>query len=147
MSQQYIEPAQWLHNMSAPPRSRVQVAPNRRGRKVARVWVPGIMHSNSDWRQKTLEYCGLSDWDEMMHKADNVLSGLPPFFVMTNGDIKTTHRLQPLVTIALLSRTSGVLFQLHAKPMYTLERMRKGIKLSDPAVLSHLNMIPIEGDS
>ena len=147
MTQRHLEPTQCLHNMSAPPRSSVQVAPNRKNRKVARVWIPGVMNPHADWRQRTLDYCGLSDWDELMHQADTVLSGLPPFFVMTNGDIHTTHRLKPIVTIALLARTSGVLFQFHAKPMYTFERMRQGIKLSDPIVLSHLDLIRLEGDS
>ena len=51
------EQGQALHNMSAPPRSQIQVAPNRRAGGVVRVTVPGILRQELNWKQYIMEFC------------------------------------------------------------------------------------------
>jgi len=140
------ENGQWLNNMSAPPRSQVRVAPHRHHRPVVRLWIPRMLTVDGTWKKITLDYCGLSDWDQMIEQADQAIANLdlPPFFVMAKGQLETTHRVDPMVTVGLLARTTGALCRINAKPVYSMERLRSSTKLSDPNVVEKLKLLGLE---
>lgn len=138
-----------LHNMSAPPRSQIQVAPNRKSSAIARVSIPGILRQELDWKQYILDYCEIDSWEVLIGEADVVLPSvppMPPFFVMGSHKLKPDFQLDPLVTVALLARTAQNLCMMKAKPMYTFERLRQSRMLNDPRVLAHLTLFLIERD-
>ena len=51
------EQGQALHNMSAPPRSQIQVAPNRSVGAVVRVMIPGVLRQELNWKQYIMDFC------------------------------------------------------------------------------------------
>ena len=144
-----IEKGQAWHNMSAPPRSQIQVAPNRKGGAVVRIAVPGVLQQSLDWKQYIMDFCEVDTWDNLIQYANDALPKvppLPPFFVMGAKKMKAEHQLAPLVTVALLARTAQNLCLLNAKPMYTFERLRQGRMLNDQRVIRHLTLFHIERD-
>ena len=143
------EQGQALHNMSAPPRSQIQVAPNRRAGGVVRVTVPGILRQELNWKQYIMEFCEMQTWDALIEAANAALPSIPPmppFFVMGGNKLKPEYQLDPLMTIALLARTTQNLCLLNAKPMYTFERLRQGRMINDERVLKNLTLFHIERD-
>ena len=144
-----IEKGQAWHNMSAPPRSQIQVAPNRKGGAVVRVAIPSVLQQHLDWKQYIMDFCEVDTWDNLMQRANDALPTvppLPPFFVMGANKLKAEYQLDPLVTVALLARTAQNLCLLNAKPMYTFERLRQGRMLNDQRVIRHLTLFHIERD-
>ena len=135
------EQGQALHNMSAPPRSQIQVAPNRKPGSVVQVAIPGILQPHLDWKQYIMDFCEEDTWEDLMALADAVLPStppMPPFFVMGAGKLKPDYQFDPLVTVALLARTAQNLCLLNSKPMYTFERLRQARRLNDEKVIKHL---------
>ena len=143
------EQGQAWHNMSAPPRSQIQIAPNRKGGAVVRVAVPGVLQQELNWKQYIMDFCEVDTWDTLIEHANDALPRvppLPPFFVMGANKLKANYQLDPLVTVALLARTAQNLCLLNAKPMYTFERLRQGRMLNDDRVIKHLTLFHIERD-
>ena len=143
------EQGQALHNMSAPPRSQIQVAPNRRTGAVVRVTIPGILRQELNWKQYIMDYCEIQTWDDLIEAANAALPKvppMPPFFVMGGKKLKPEYQLDPLVTVGLLARTTQNLCLLNVKPMYTFERLRQGRMLNDDRVLKNLTLFHIERD-
>ena len=143
------EQGQTLHNMSAPPRSQIQVAPNRRAGAVVRVAIPGVLRQELNWQQYIMDFCEVQNWDNLILAANDALPlvpPMPPFFVMGGNKLKSEYQLDPLVTVALLARTAQNLCLLNAQPMYTFERLRQGRILNDKRVLKHLTFFRIERD-
>lgn len=143
------EQGQALHNMSAPPRSQIQVAPNRSVGAVVRVMIPGILRQELNWKQYIMDFCEIQKWDDLMEAANEALPKvppMPPFFVMGGKKLKPEYQLDPLVTVALLARTTQNLCLLNAKPMYTFERLRQGRMLNDERVIKNLTLFHIERD-
>ena len=144
-----IEKGQAWHNMSAPPRSQIQVAPNRKGRAIVRIAIPGVLQQSLDWKQYIMDFCEVDTWDNLIQHANDALPKvppLPPFFVMGAKKMNAEYQLDPLVTVALLARTAQNLCLLNAKPMYTFERLRQGRMLNDDRVTQHLSLFHIERD-
>ena len=52
-------------HMSAPPRSQIQVAPNRKGGAVVRISIPGVLQQSLDWKQYILDFCEMDTWDNL----------------------------------------------------------------------------------
>ena len=143
------EQGQALHNMSAPPRSQIQVAPNRSAGSVIRVAIPGILQRELNWKQYIMDFCEIERWDDLIQAANEALPKtppMPPFFVMGTKKLKPKYQLDPLVTVALLARTAQNLCLLNVTPMYTFERLRQGRMLNDERVLQHLTFFHIERD-
>ena len=143
------EQRQVLHNMSAPPRSQIQVAPNRRAGAVVRVAIPGILRQELNWKQYIMDYCEIERWDDLIEASNASLPTvppMPPFFVMGGTKLKAKYQLDPLVTVALLARTAQNLCLLNAQPMYTFERLRQGRMLNDERVLKNLTLFHIARD-
>ena len=141
------EQRQLLHNMSAPPRSQIQVAPNRKGGTIVRVAIPGVLQQDLKWKRYIMDFCEVDTWDTLIECANDALPKvppLPPFFVLGTNKLKVNHQLDPLITVALLARTAQNLCLLNAKPMYTFERLRQGRILNDERVLQHLTLYHIE---
>ncbi len=138
------EMANSLHNMSAPPRSQIQVAPNRQPGRAVRVWVPNIsllLHNPNSWEEQVLSFAQCEDWSTLIQQSTNALnnvSSLPPFFVMGGSKLQPTHSIEPLLVVAILARTAKNLCMLNAQPMYTFERLRQSRIINDPRVLDQL---------
>ena len=144
-----IEQGQAWHNMSAPPRSQIQVAPNRKKGSIVRIAIPGVLQQELNWKQYIMDFCEVDTWDNLMQYANDALPNvppLPPFFVMGTNQLNPKYQLDPLVTVALLARTAQNLCLLNAKPMYTFERLRQGRMLNDERVVQHLTLFHIERD-
>ena len=140
---------QALHNMSAPPRSQIQVAPHRHAVAVVRVAIPGVLRQELNWKQFIMDYCEIQRWDDLIQAANVSLPKvppMPPFFVLGGNKLNVEYQLDPLVTVALLARSAHNLCLMNAQPMYTFERLRQGRILNDKRVLKHLTVFRIERD-
>ncbi len=133
-----------LHNMSAPPRSQIQVAPNRQPGRAVRVWIPNmssLLQNSASWEEQVLEFTDCEDWPSLIQESTNALNkipSLPPFFVMGGSDLKSTHSIKPLLVVAILARTAKNLCMLNAQPLYTFERLRQSRIINDQRVLAQL---------
>jgi hypothetical protein len=120
-----------LHNMSAPPRSKIIVAPNKKALPQLRFRLHEFPPKGKNYAHRLAEMFhfnniqALLDFDASLRKK---LSITPIMSTIKFND-NTIQVNTPLINLFVLSRTSGTLFMLRRTPEYTYARMSRKIFL------------------
>ena len=125
-----------LHNMSAPPKSRLVIAPHRRSAVLLTFQLPPLSEEN--WKEEILSLCGVDSWIELKELSDRQLMSFEPPAAMSIIDVPADIADDSLLTIAILSRCIGNLFLLRRQQEFSLERLRQSITISDRRFIQKL---------
>ena len=125
-----------LHNMSAPPKSRLVIAPHRKSSVLLTFQLPFLSEEN--WQQKLLLLCAVQDWTELESKAEHqlLMYPIPPAMSIIRSPADIVDN--PLLTVAILSRCVGNLFLLRRQPELLWNRLNQTITISDRQFIQHL---------
>ena len=128
-----------LHNMSAPPRSRVVVAPNKKTPQQLRFRLEGFPPKGSNYEQRLAEAFGFADVDALLaFDAElNERLDITPIMTTMRFTDNTIQVNTPLINIFVLSRISGTLFMCRRSPEYSFVRMSKKIFLPAHGFSNH----------
>ena len=123
-----LEPRSLLHNMSAPPRSKLVIAPHRRGNVLLTFCLPPL---TEDWQKDVLDCCGVDNIEDLKCLAEQRLLHFRPPAVMSIISSSANQVDDPLLSVAILSRCIGNLF-LHRREMeLSLQRLSQSVTVSD----------------
>ena len=123
-----LEPKSLLHNMSAPPRSKLVIAPHRRGNVLLTFCLPPL---TEDWQKDVLEWCDVDNLQELKCFAEQRLLHFHPPAVMSIISFPANKVDDPLLSVAILSRCVGNLF-LHRREMeLSRQRLSQSVTISD----------------
>lgn len=120
-----------LHNMSAPPRSQITIAPNKEP-------TPQILFALAEIPPKGADYATrLAKWynfesEEALKQADAQLHqsfAMTPIMTTMSSSENVLTSVPPLICIYVLSRTTGTLFMKRRTPDFSYERMSQKIRL------------------
>jgi len=109
------EPAQLIHNMSAPPVSKISIGSHRQGKTIIEIRATCFPTEQPQWDQTLALQLGYNSPRDLIAAANQALLRLnpPPVAVTTKG-AKATHIIDdPLLAIAILPRCMGHLFMLN----------------------------------
>ena len=117
-----------LHNMSAPPRSKLVIAPHRRGKVLLTVCLPPL---SKDWQTELLRWCGTNSLEETKLLAEQRLLHFQPPAAMVLIASSAPQVDDPLLSVAILSRCVGHLF-LHRREMeLSFQRLSQSVTIAD----------------
>ena len=120
-----------LHNMSAPPRSKVVVAPNRKTPKQLRFRLEKYPPKGPNYEERLAHTFGFADVDDLLQydEALNEQLDITPILTTMRFTDNTIQVNTPFINLFVLSRISGTLFMQRRKPEFSYERMSKKIFL------------------
>ena len=133
-----IDSQPWLHNMSAPPRSHVTIAPHRKNTTLVRVKLMGLLSQTTEWQSHVLFQTGLSSWEELECRVNEIVVDIPPVIVMSGYHQSAKLEISPLDTVAILSRVIGNLYLSRTDPILSYERLSQQFVVGDPKVIEQL---------
>jgi hypothetical protein len=119
---QEITPA--LHNMSAPPRSQIHIAPHRTNQQLFGIRLfPAITEQH--WKEQILAMTHCATWEELQTKADAAWLPFIPKHVMvlSSGTDAENNILDPLVCVSILSRSVGTMWMQQREPILSFDRL------------------------
>ena len=125
-----------LHNMSAPPKSRLVIAPHRRSKVLLTFQLPPL--TTQGWREELLALCRLDDWETLKGKSDRQMMSFETPAAMSIIGVPADIVDDPLLTIAILSRCIGNLFLLRRQKDLSLERLSQSVTISDKGFIQKL---------
>lgn len=128
----------WLHNMSAPPRSHVTIAPHRKNTTLVRVKLMGLLSQRAEWQSHVLFQTGLNSWEELECRVKEIVVDIPPVIVMSGYHQSAKLEISPLDTVAILSRVIGNLYLSRTDPILSYERLSQQFVVGDPKVIEQL---------
>ena len=130
-----------LHNMSAPPRSRVVVAPNRKTPKQLRFRLEGHPPKGPNYEERLAEAFGFASVEDMLQydEALNEQLEITPILTTMRFTDNTIQVNTPFINIFVLSRISGTLFMQRRKPEFSFERMSKKMFLPLHGFANHFD--------
>ena len=120
-----------LHNMSAPPRSKIIVAPNRKAIPQLRFRLHEFPTKGAHYAHRLAEMYNFPNLNALLDfdaSLMNTLQITPILSTMKFND-NTIQVNTPLINLFVLSRTSGTLFMIRRTPEYTHARMSKKLFL------------------
>ena len=120
-----------LHNMSAPPRSKVIVAPNRKTPKQLRFRLDGHPEKGSNYEKRLAKKFGFRSVDDLLQydEALNEQLDITPILTTMRFTDNTFQVNSPFINLFVLSRVSGTLFMRRRRPEFSYNRMSKKIYL------------------
>ena len=118
-----------IHNMSAPPRSKIILAPNIQETTFLAFSLLDLPAKQMDFPQQFLQFCGLSSYAQLLERLVHVDRTLRLAPILTLGTPTNTSQDVPglFTSIALLSRSTGSLYMKRRKPHFSYERLSKTI--------------------
>ena len=131
-----LETQSVLHNMSAPPKSRLVIAPHRQSSVLLTFQLSFV--SEDQWQQQLLQQCGVQNWAELQCKTEHQLSMYPPPAAMSIIRNQADIVDNPLLAVAILSRCVGNLFLLRRQPELSWNRLSQSITISDRQFIQQL---------
>ena len=128
-----------LHNMSAPPVSKIVIAPNRQSLPQLRFQLSALPSNDIHFAANLLHQYECENINELVTRCEAVLQELKLAPVINT--MKATKNCilvdAPFTTLALMSKTIGTLFLSRRKSQYTYERLKAPIFFSQQA-FAHL---------
>ena len=124
-----------LHNMSAPPRSKLVIAPHRRS---AVLLTFQLSLKKEDWLIELLDQCQVDSVEELQKQAEKRLFEFNIPSAMSIIDTPASVVDDPLLTVAILSRCVGNLFLLRRKMELSYDRLTKSVTISDRRVIQQI---------
>ena len=122
------EPRSLLHNMSAPPRSKLMIAPHRRGNVLLTFCLPPL---TDEWQEEVLELCAVQSLEELSRAADQRLLHFQPPAAMSIISSVANQVNDPLLSVAILSRCVGNLFLHRREMVLSFNRLSQSVTISD----------------
>lgn len=104
-----------IHNMSAPPVSKISIGGHRKGREIVEIKASGFPKDCANWQRKLAEYLGYTSPSKLIEDAEALMTSLalPPVSVIIKGAKPTLTLTHPLLAIAILPRCMGHLFMVN----------------------------------
>ena len=128
-----------LQNMSAPPRSKVVIAPHRRKQselECLSFYLPAL--KKRSWQEDLLEITGLKSLQEVQRLAEYYLVELQPPSVFPIIKRKAGQAVHPLLSVGILSRTVGNLFLQRRKPELIYAHLSRRVTIIDPDFIQRI---------
>lgn len=120
-----------LHNMSAPPRSQIVIAPNKTPPAQVLFSLSSIPTKGSYFIDILSHMYGFEGQEELI-AADARLHDtlqITPIMTTMSGTENVVAAENPLFIIYILARTTGTLFMKRRKPDFSYERMSQQVRL------------------
>ena len=103
-----------IHNMSAPPVSKISIGGHRKDREIVEIKACGFPENSEKWERSLANHLGYTSPCALIEDANALLLSLfpPPISVTTKGAKPTQTITDPLLAIAILPRCIGHLFMI-----------------------------------
>lgn len=127
-----------IHNMSAPPRSHITIAPHRGNASFVRLKLMGFCSQTKDWRAFVLQQTGMRTWVDLEEHIHSVSVDIPQIMVMSSYKTTAAMELNPVDAVFILSRVIGNLYLHRTDPILSYERLSKQFVIGDPRIIEQL---------
>lgn len=128
-----------IHNMSAPPRSHITIAPHRGNASFVRIKMVGLGSQTREWQSYVLRKTGMDSWADLEARVRVVTADLPPVIIMARYQPNAKMELNPIQTVAILSRVIGNLYLQRTEPILSYERLSQQFVVGDPKIIEQLH--------
>jgi len=124
-----------LHNMSAPPRSKIIIAPNRKNLPQLRFHCKELPSNDIGFQKNLAKMYSCESFEELIDKCEAVCKelSLPPIINTMKATKAFIQMDAPFTTLALMSRTIGTLYLERRKPQFIYVRLKQPIFFSQQA--------------
>ena len=101
-----------LQNMSAPPRSKIVVAPNKIQLTYWELSLPQLPEASSNFEEELVKQFGFKTPQELIGAVHQTLSTypLPPIAMITSKASESKVHPDPLLVLGILARSTGNLY-------------------------------------
>ena len=121
-----------LHNMSAPPRSKIILAPNIQETTFLAFSLDDLPEENADFEENFLRFCQQPSYTALNQKILEVEKTLqlPPILTLASPPQKSVPISGLISAIALLVKSSGSLYMQRRKPIFSYPRLSRSVYIS-----------------
>ena len=118
-----------LHNMSAPPRSKIILAPNIQETTFLSFSLDDLPDENADFAQNFLQFCKHPSYESLTQKLTEVEKTLQlaPILTLASPPSKSIPIEGLFSAVALLVKSTGSLYMQRRKPIFSYTRLSKSI--------------------
>lgn len=127
-----------IHNMSAPPRSHITIAPHRGNASFVRIKLMGLVSQTREWKAYVLRKTGMNSWEDLEVRVRSVVVDIPPVLVMAKYQPNAKLEVNPIHTVAILSRVIGNLYLQRTEPILSYERLSQHFVVGEPKMIEQL---------